>query len=113
MAGRYRGNGEGTIPKRKDGRWVARYHVRTAEGPKRRALYAKSRSEAATMLARPIADRDGKGPITAEPSELPISEYLSEWLTSKATELAPDTHRHYLRIVEGRWNPTLSRLAGI
>lgn len=32
MAGRYRGNGEATISKRKYGRWVARYHIRTAEG---------------------------------------------------------------------------------
>lgn len=65
MAGRYRDNGEGAISRRKDGRWVARYHTRTANGPKRKALYATSRSEeAAVPPARAIAERDGSGPIT-------------------------------------------------
>ena len=32
MARRYTGKGEATIFKRKDGRSVARYHIRTAEG---------------------------------------------------------------------------------
>ena len=105
MAGRYRGNGEGTISKRKDGRWVARYYVRTAAGPKRRALYAGSRSEVATKLAA-IAERDGSGPKTVEPSKLP----LSEWLLSKKPELAPDTHRRYTNIVEGRLSPALGSL---
>lgn len=110
MAGRYRGNGEGTISKRKDGRWVARYHVRTAEGPKRRAIYAGSRSEAATKLARAIADRDGKGPITAEPSKLPVSEYLSEWLASKKPDLGAETHRRYSSIVADHLSPVLGSL---
>lgn len=110
MAGRYRGNGEGTISKRKDGRWVARYYVRTAAGPKRRALYAGSRSEVATKLAAAIAERDGSGPITVEPSKLPFSEYFAEWLLSKKPELAPDTHRRYTSIVEGRLSPALGSL---
>ena len=110
MAGRYRGNGEGTISKRKDGRWVACYYVRTAAGPKRRALYAGSRSEVATKLAAAIAERDGSGPITVEPSKLPLSEYFAEWLLSKKPELAPDTHRRYTSIVEGRLSPALGSL---
>jgi integrase len=34
-----RGNGEGSITKRKNGRWMARYTVHTAKGPKRRHIY--------------------------------------------------------------------------
>ena len=45
-----RGNGEGTITRRKDGRWEAKYTAHTAEGPKRRALYGKTRKEAAEKL---------------------------------------------------------------
>jgi integrase len=33
-----RGNGEGTITRRKDGRWEARYTVHSAEGPKGKVL---------------------------------------------------------------------------
>lgn len=98
MAGKYRGNGEGTISRRKDGRWVARYHIQTSEGPKRKALYGHSRAEAASKLAAAIAQRDGK-PISTEPSKLPICEYFDEWLVSKETELAPDTHRRYTSII--------------
>ena len=110
MAGRYRGNGEETISKRKDGRWVARYHLRTADGPNRGAIYACSRSEAATKLARAIADRDGKGPITAEPSKLPVSEYLAEWLASKGPDLGSETHRRYASIVTSHLSPALGSL---
>jgi integrase len=98
MAGKRRGNGEGSISKRKDGRWVARYFV----GGKRKALYAKTRSEAASKLSQAIAERDGK-PLTAEPSKLPVREYLREWLASKKPELAPDTHRRYTSIVENHF----------
>lgn len=108
MAGRYRGNGEGTISKRKDGRCVARYHVRTADGPKWRAIYAGS--EAATRLARAIADRDGKEPITAEPSKLPVSEYLDEWLASKGPDLGSETHRRYASIVASHLSPALGSI---
>src|SRR5215211_6608771 len=88
MAGRYRGNGEGMISKRKDSRWVARYYVRTAAGPKRRALYAGSRSEVATKLAAAIAER----------------------VLGEKPELAPDTHRRYTSIVEGQLSPALGSL---
>ena len=44
---RRRGNGEGSIYKRKDGRWVGQYTVYTAEGPKYRYLYGKTRAAVA------------------------------------------------------------------
>lgn len=64
MAGRYRGNGEGTISERK-------------------AIYAGSRSEVATLLALATAERDGRSPTTVEPSKLALSEYLAERLAAK------------------------------
>jgi integrase len=98
MAGRHRGNGEGTISRRKDGRWVARLYVETTEGKKRKALYAASRSEAASKLAAAIAQRDGQ-PMIAEPSKLLVRHYLEEWLAAKKPDLAPDTHSRYESIV--------------
>ncbi len=38
MAKKSGGNGEGTIYRRKDGRYEARYIVHTANGPKRKAF---------------------------------------------------------------------------
>ncbi len=45
-----RGNGEGSITRRKDGLYMARYTVETARGAKRKALYAKTRREATEAL---------------------------------------------------------------
>jgi hypothetical protein len=46
-----RGNGEGSIWRRKSGGWCAQYTVYTTEGRKRRTLYGKSRQEVAAKLA--------------------------------------------------------------
>jgi integrase len=52
MTKKRRGNGEGTIYKRKDGRYEARYTVHTASGPKRKAIYGKTRAEVAEKLTK-------------------------------------------------------------
>ena len=39
-----RGNGEGTISRRKNGGWMAQYYVHTAEGRKRKTIYGKTRA---------------------------------------------------------------------
>src|ERR671917_2621450 len=52
-----RGNGEGSIYRRKDGRWVGQYLVYTAKGPKYRYLYGKTRAAVAEKLAKAIAAR--------------------------------------------------------
>jgi integrase len=40
-----RGNGEGTISRRKNGGWMVQYYVHTAEGRRRKTLYGKTRAE--------------------------------------------------------------------
>jgi integrase len=42
---RKRGNGEGTIHRRKYGGWCAQYTVYTAKGRRRKTLYGKTRAE--------------------------------------------------------------------
>jgi integrase len=37
-----RGNGEGSITRRKDARWMARYTVHTPNGAKQKAVYGKT-----------------------------------------------------------------------
>ena len=50
-----RGNGEGSITRRKDGLYMARYTVETAVGTERKALYAKTRKEASEKLTEALA----------------------------------------------------------
>jgi integrase len=45
-----RGNNEGSISHRKDGRWMGRYTVHTLDGPKQWAVYGKTRAEVSQKL---------------------------------------------------------------
>src|SRR5688572_22922714 len=75
---RRRGNGEGTITRRKDGRWEAKYTVNTAKGPKRRALYGRTRAEVAEKLTTALSDRSGG--LTFDAGTLTLGKYLDHWL---------------------------------
>ena len=47
-----RGNGEGSITRRKDGLYMARYTVQTSTGTKRKALYGRTRVEVSEKLTK-------------------------------------------------------------
>ncbi len=73
-----RGNGEGTITRRKDGRWEARYYVQTANGVKRKVLYGKTRAEVSDKLVKAQSDRiDG---IAYDDENMTLGEYIEAWL---------------------------------
>jgi hypothetical protein len=50
---RKRGNGEGSIARRKDGLYMARYTIQTTTGSKRKAVYGKTRKE--------VSEKDDSG----------------------------------------------------
>jgi integrase len=75
MAGKRRGNSEGTITQRADGRWEARY---TDAAGKRRCLYGKTRQQVAARLAAAIRDRD-RGLLVAD-ARTTVEQYLKTWL---------------------------------
>jgi integrase len=53
---RKRGNGEGSITRRKDGLYMARYTVETAIGAKRKTLYGKTRGEVSEKLTKTLSE---------------------------------------------------------
>ena len=53
-----RGNGEGSVYRRKDGLWVGQYKIRTHDGPKTKYIYSKTRKGAASKLADAVAEGD-------------------------------------------------------
>ena len=104
-----RGNGEGTITRRKDGRWEAKYTVYTAEGPKRRALYGKTRKVAADKLARALADRTSGHTFDTE--NMTVGEYLDRWLNdSDKGSVRTSTYERHEQIVRLHLKPALGRL---
>jgi integrase len=106
MTKKRRGNGEGKIYKRKDGRYEARYTVHPASGPKRRAIYGKTRAEVAEKLTRAMADRD-KG-VSFDASIITLGEYLRVWLEDSVKDRVKlSTYEGYARMVRNHISPML------
>jgi integrase len=104
-----RGNGEGTITRRKDGRWEARYQVHTASGPKRKVLYGKTRAEVAEKLAKALSDRSSG--LTFDTENLTLSEYLDRWLSDSVLDTVRQrTWERYEQIARVHIKPALGRI---
>jgi integrase len=101
-----RGNGEGSITKRKDGRWMARYILETSTGPKRKAVYGKTRKEAFDKLTEAQAARNS-GALTFDAEELTVGKYLDRWLESTRDSVKPVSWENYARTVRLHLKPTL------
>jgi len=103
MASR-RGNGEGTITRRKDGRWEARY----TSGAKRKTIYGKTRSEVAEKLAKAVVDRTGG--LTYDAGSMTLAEYLQGWLTDAVRDTVRQrTYERYEQIVRVHLAPAWPR----
>lgn len=105
-----RGNGEGSAPyKRKDGRWCARYTIYTPSGPKRKAVYGKTRAEAAEKLAKALVERE-RG-VTFDAANLTVSGYLTRWLEDSVRDsVKPITYESYEQMVRVHIVPALGHL---
>jgi integrase len=107
-----RGNGEGSISRRKDGLYMARYTVQTADGPKRRTIYGKkgeSREDVAAKLTKAMADRDGG--ITYDAGKLTVEEHLRRWLSDSVRDTVRQrTYERYESIVRVHLIPAIGRI---
>jgi integrase len=104
-----RGNGEGSITRRKDGLYMARYTVQTPTGKKRKALYGKTRQEVAEKLTRAMADRDGG--LIFDADNMKVGEYLERWLVDSVLDtVRPTTYERYEQIVRIHIRPALGAI---
>ena len=101
-----RGNNEGSIYRRSDGRWVAA--VTLASG-KRKSLYGKTRAEVARKLAIVIkATQDGI-PLPAERET--VGTYLARWLVDvDKPRVRPGTFVSYHVLVNRHLIPSLGKI---
>jgi integrase len=99
-----RGRDEGSIYRRKDGRWVAQYTT----GDKRRYIYGKTRKDVASKLAKAIADRD-EG-IFYDTENLTVAKYLDRWLDTVRSEVRSGSYRRYENMVRLHIKPKLGRV---
>src|SRR5215213_8227641 len=104
-----RGNGEGSIYQRTDGRWVGQYLVHTTKGPKYRYLYGKTRAVVAEKLTRAMADRDSG--LIFDAGKMTVGDYLDRWLvdTVRGT-VRTSTYERHEEIVRLHIKPSLGRV---
>jgi integrase len=104
-----RGNGEGSISRRKNGGWMAQYTVYTAKGRKRHTLDGKSRAEVSERLTKAMADRDGG--VVYESAKITVGEYLDSWLRDSVRGTVKETtYANYSYIIRVHISPALGRL---
>lgn len=99
-------NGEGGITYREDGRYMGRYTVQAATGPKRRVVYGRTRKEAHEKLVNAIADRDRGLVFQGENQKL--STFLDCWLNGSVKGyVKPSTFESYERMIRNHIRPAL------
>lgn len=103
--GKGRGNGEGSIYQRSDGKWCAAISV---DGGKRKVLYGRTRKDVADKLATALPDVKRGLPIPNQ--RLSTAAYLADWLehTVKPSHRA-NTYHVYESMVRLHLNPALGR----
>ena len=110
MLGKKRGQNEGSIFQRKDGRWVAEVSLGWMNGTrKRKLLYGKTRKEAHEKLTTALRDQQRGLPIVGERQSL--REFLGRWLEdSVRPTVRPRTMESYAEICRLHVIPALGHL---
>lgn len=105
---RRRANGEGSIYRRKDGRWAAEWTAQTLNGPKRRTVYGKTRADVLRRRKDEMAQE--RGSIAPDAGRTTVGEYLGLWLEdSVKTSVKPVTYEGYRQLVRKHLVPSLRR----
>jgi integrase len=101
-----RANGEGSIYKRKDGRWTSRVSL---SGAKRKDFYGRTRQEVAAKLVVALrANQDGL-PIVDEKQT--VTQFLDAWLESIESTVRPGTLSTYQILLKKHVNPFVGNVA--
>jgi integrase len=105
-----RGNGEGSITRRKDGLYMARYTVEMPDGMrKRKTIYGKEREEVAEKLIEALSNRN-RG-LVFDADNLKLGEYLGRWLTDSVRDtVRPTTFERYEQVVRLHIRPVLGKV---
>ena len=107
-----RGNNEGSIVRRKDGRWMAQ--VTMGRDPQtgkfqRATFYGKTRQVAAEHLAKALRERQ-QG-IFVAPHKRTVGEWLDTWLHDyKKAKLRPITFDSYEMLIRRHLKPALGHI---
>jgi hypothetical protein len=98
-----RANGDGSIYKRKDGRWVGQY---TDKHRKTRYIYGKTRDDVKIKLNKVLADLDNG--LVFDEGNLALGQHLDRWLEESVRHaVKPTTYESYSQLVRNHITPAL------
>ena len=106
-----RESGSGTITKRKDGRWEARYTSGTdpATGKLiRHSIYGKTQKEVASKLREVTRDIDEGSFI--EPAQYTVAEWMKTYLDEYTMNLKPYALHSYEAVIRNHITPALGKI---
>ena len=102
-----RGNGEGSVYRRKDGLWVGQYVIKTPNGSKTKYIYSKSRKEVVAKLTKAVTERDSG--LVYDCGSLTVGEYLDKWLIAIEETVRDRTWKRSEQVVRIHLVPTLGK----
>lgn len=104
-----RGQGEGSIYKRKDGRWCAAVNLGYQNGKlKRKYYYGDTHEEVKSQLVRALSDQQKGLPIQTEHQTL--TEFLEKWLADIVqSSVRPKTYLFYRDHIRLHLEPALGK----
>ena len=106
-----RGNNEGSIYRRKDGRWSGAINLGYVAGKvKRKTVYGRTRREVQDRMTGLLGDKQKGLPVVGEKQR--IGEFLADWLENWVrVSVKPKTFSSYQDTVRLHILPALSRIA--
>lgn len=104
-----RGQGEGSLYQRKDGRWAATLDLGWRDGKRiRRSLYAPTRREVVEKLK--AARRAIDAGLTPTSDRMTVAAYLTDWLDATRATVRPSTWTRYRGMVRTHHAPRIGRI---
>ncbi len=104
--GRKRGNNEGNIRQRADGRWEARVTLRTGTS---KSFYGKTRADVQRAMTQALRDVQRGVPVPT--SRQTVAQFLRRWLEEVAKpSLRPSTYAGYKVVIEKHLVPHIGKL---
>lgn len=109
MAKRRRGQGEGSIYLRADGRWCGLLNLGYVNGKRRRkVIYGRTRKEVVEKLTALLREQQQGFPITTERQT--VAQFLTRWLEDTVRpKLRPASFRAYEQVARNHLIPALGR----
>ena len=107
-----RGNNEGTVSRRRDGRWEAKFHAgydAETGNPKRITRYFKTRAEAQDWLAQMQYERNVG--LFVEPHKITLKDWVTHWVeVYKKPTVRSKTWDTYSGLVKNHIIPSLGHI---